>query len=369
MFKTRNRPFLVVVWSRDPDGSQHNQGDSLNALNPGINGPTSLAAIRNADDNLRQIVEAVKALGLADTTDVVIAADHGFSTIAKESKTSLAAKVSYPDVPAGFLPPGFLAVDLAKSLGLPLFSPNERNARVADNAYPKSGNGVIGHDPDKPEIVVAANGGSDLVYLPGNDRELAQRVVRVLLEQDYVSGLFVDPRLGPIAGTLPLEAINLSGRALTPSPSIVVNFRSFTTGCDMPLLCTAEIADTGLQQGQGMHGSFSRADTMNFMAAIGPDFKRGFADDAPVSNADVGRTIAHILRLDVPHKGQLMGRVIDEAIGGPMPKVEKHTVHSQPAANGLRTLLNLQQVGSTKYFDAAGFPGRTVGLHTEVASQ
>jgi hypothetical protein len=25
-----------------------------------------------------------------------------------------------------------------------------------------------------------------------------------------------------------------------------------------------------------MHGTFSRADTMNFMAAIGPDFKRGF---------------------------------------------------------------------------------------------
>jgi hypothetical protein len=34
-----------------------------------------------------------------------------------------------------------------------------------------------------------------------------------------------------------------------------------------------EIADTGLQQGQGMHGSFSRADTFNNMAAIGPDFK------------------------------------------------------------------------------------------------
>jgi arylsulfatase A-like enzyme len=369
MFQARNKPFIIVVWSRDPDGSQHNQGDSLNSLTPGINGPTSLAAIRNADDNLSQIVQAVRDLGLADTTDVVIAADHGFSTIAKESKTSPAAKVNYADVPAGFLPPGFLAVDLARSLGLPLFSPNERNARVADGGYPKSGNGVIGHDPDKPDVVVAANGGSDLVYLPTNDRELAARVVGVLLEQDYVSGLFVDPRLGPIAGTLPLDAINLSGRALTPRPSIVVNFRSFTTGCDAPLLCTAEIADTGLQQGQGMHGSFSRADTMNFMAAAGPDFKRGFADDAPVSNADIGLTIAHILRLDVPHKGQLMGRVIDEAMGGPMPKVEKRTVQAQPAANGLRTLLNLQQVGSTRYFDAAGFPGRTVGLHTEVASQ
>jgi arylsulfatase A-like enzyme len=369
MFKARNKPFIVVVWSRDPDGSQHNQGDSLNSLTPGINGPTSLAAIRNADDNLRQIMQALNDLGLAGTTDVIVAADHGFSTIAKESKTSPSAKASYTDVPAGFLPPGFLALDLAKSLGLPLFSPNEDNVPVADNAYPKSGNGVIGHDPDKPDIVVAANGGSDLIYLPNHDRELAARVVRVLLAQDYVSGLFVDPRLGAIAGTLPLDAINLSGGAVTPHPSVVVNFRSFATGCDTPLLCAAEIADTGLQQGQGMHGSFSRADTMNFMAAAGPDFQPGFADEAPVSNADIGLTIAHILRLDVPHKGRLVGRVIDEAMGGPMPKVETHGVQSQPTAEGLRTIVNVQQVGSTRYFDAAGFPGRTVGLNAEVASQ
>jgi hypothetical protein len=369
MFKARNKPFIIVVWSRDPDGSQHNQGDSLNVLTPGINGPTSLAAIRNADDNLRQIMQAVADLGLADTTNVIVAADHGFSTIAKESKTSPSAKVSYADVPAGFLPPGFLALDLAKSLGLPLFSPNERNAPVADNAYPKSGNGAIGHDPDKPDIVVAANGGSDLIYLPGRDRELAARVVRALLAQDYVSGLFVDPRLGSIAGTLPLDAVNMSGGAVTPHPSIVVNFRSFSTGCDVPLLCAVEIADTGLQQGQGMHGSFSRADTMNFMAAAGPDFQRGFADTAPVSNADIGLTIAHILRLDVPHKGRLVGRVIDEAIGGPMPKVDTHTIQSQPTDEGLRTIVNVQQVGSTRYFDAAGFPGRTVGLNPEVASQ
>ena len=95
----------------------------------------------------------------------------------------------------------------------------------------------------------------------------------LLLAQDYVSGLFVDDDLGHFPGTLPLSAINLKGSARTPRPSIVVNFRSFSTGCDEPVLCTVEVADTGLQQGQGMHGSFSRADTMNFMAAIGPDFK------------------------------------------------------------------------------------------------
>ena len=54
LFKERGKPFVLVYWSRDPDGSQHNQGDSLNRLVPGINGPTSFAGIRNADDNLAQ---------------------------------------------------------------------------------------------------------------------------------------------------------------------------------------------------------------------------------------------------------------------------------------------------------------------------
>ena len=55
LFKERGKPFVMVFWSRDPDGTQHNQGDSLGALMPGINGPTSLAAIRNADNDLGQL--------------------------------------------------------------------------------------------------------------------------------------------------------------------------------------------------------------------------------------------------------------------------------------------------------------------------
>jgi hypothetical protein len=52
MFKARNKPFVLVFWSRDPDGTQHNTGDSLNTITPGINGPTALAGIKNADNNL-----------------------------------------------------------------------------------------------------------------------------------------------------------------------------------------------------------------------------------------------------------------------------------------------------------------------------
>src|ERR1043165_5628408 len=280
MFKARNKPFVLVFWSRDPDGSQHNTGDSLNTITPGINGPASLAGIRNADNNLAQLRKALDDLGLTASTNIIISSDHGFSTISKESKTSPSAKMSYEDTPKDFLPMGFLAIDLAKALNLPLFDPNDKNARVADNAHPKAGNGVLGQDPAKPDVVIATNGGSDLIYIPGKDsKKLADRVIKALLEQDYVSGLFVDDKLGRFPGTLPMSALNLKGKAVTPTPSIVVNFRTYVApGCDEPTNCQVQVADTVLRQGQGMHGSFGRGDTMNFMAAIGPSFKAGYVD-------------------------------------------------------------------------------------------
>jgi hypothetical protein len=370
MFRERGKPFVLVFWSRDPDGTQHNTGDSLNSVTPGINGPTSLAGIKNADNNLAQMRKALDDLGLTATTNVMIAADHGFSTISKESKTSPSAKATYEDTPKDFLPMGFLAIDLAKVLNLPLFDPNNKNARVADNAHPKAGNGLLGQDPAKPDLVVATNGGSDLIYLPNKDKKLAERTVKALLEQDYVSGLFVDDAMGRIPGTLPTSQLGLKGKAVTPTPSIVVNFRSYVAGCEEPTNCSVEVADTVLRQGQGMHGSFGRGDTMNFMAAIGPDFKAGYVDPLPVSNADVGATAARLLNLTPKPKGNLIGRVMTEAMpNGATPQAFSGTVKSQPSANGLRTVLNFQRVLAQRYFDAAGFPGRTVGLDAEGGKQ
>jgi len=108
---------------------------------------------------------------------------------------------------------------------------------------------------------------------------------------------------------------------------------------------------------------------MNFMAAIGPSFKSGFVSDAPVSNADMGKTMAHILGLKIPFKGALMGRVAEEALpGGASPSVENFTERSHAAADGLATILVGQRVGSNRYFDAAGFPGRTVGMDERKAA-
>ncbi|MFA5957121.1 alkaline phosphatase family protein [Hyphomicrobium sp.] len=362
-FKADGKPFVAVFWSRDPDGTQHNQGDSFLRLEPGINGPTSMAGIRNADSNLATIRRTLDQLGLADTTNIIISSDHGFSTISKQSQTSDAAKEAYPNVPPTLLPPGFLAIDIAKALGLPLYDPDNSNAKVESGQHPVDANGYIGEDASAPKVIVAANGGSDLIYIPSGDRGLTQKTIDALMAQDYVSGIFVEDDLGSFAGTLPLSAINLKGAAQMLRPSIVVNFKSFSTGCSEPTTCAVEVADTGLQQGQGMHGSFNRGDTANFMAAFGPDFKQGFVDAAPASNADIGKTITAILGLLPESHGKLVGRPLIEAFpNGAMPQWEHKTLASEASPSGLRTILNYQVSGDTKYFDAAGFEGRTVGL-------
>jgi len=221
-------------------------------------------------------------------------------------------------------------------------------------------------------VVIAANGGSDLVYLPGGDRPgIATKVVDALLAQDYVSGIFVDEALGHFAGTLPLSSINLAGGAVTPVPAIAVNFKSFHVDspvCPTWLTCTVEVADTTLQQGQGMHGTFSRADTFNFMAAIGPSFKHGYVDHMPASNADIGQTIARLMRLpiDARPNGHLIGRVLEETLDqGHEAPATRGQLASSPASNGLRTIVEYQQVGDTRYFSAGGFAGRTVGLDAQ----
>jgi arylsulfatase A-like enzyme len=96
---------------------------------------------------------------------------------------------------------------------------------------------------------------------------------------------------------------------------------------------------------------------------MGPDFKARFADKAPVSNADINPTLASVLGLSIPAKGGLKGRPITEAFKGGRAASFAHARQvSAAAANGQKTVLDYQKVGDTRYFDAAGFPGRTVGL-------
>lgn len=394
-FAQDGKPFVVVYWSRDPDGTQHYQGDSLNQLQPGINGPTSKKAVKNADNNLRQILEYLKMSNLDADTDIFVTSDHGFSTISKHKldptgKTvtnSFASQRTYQGVPQGYLPPGFVAIDIAHVLELPLYDPDKTIYRHGQLSYfkvvgsgpetpaegeeerPVSGDGIIGgsgtvDDPSEAKVIVAANGGSDLIYLPDHDAQTLRQIVDFLTGQDYVSGLFVNSRYQDMPGALTLKDVNLEGATRVPTPDLVINFRSFAADPSNPIMTAVTVCDTTLQEGQGMHGSFNRADTFNNMLAIGPDFKQQFEDKAPVGNTDVALTIALILKLELPRKGQLVGRVLTEALAGGPNTVQwtSTTKSSAPAKNGQRTIVFLQKAGDTSYFDAAGFPGWSVGL-------
>lgn len=84
-----------------------------------------------------------------------------------------------------------------------------------------------------------------------------------------------------------------------------------------------------------MHGSFSRADTAIIGGALGPDFRTAFIDDAPTSNADIGKTITNILNLKIPDVGQLVGRILVEAMpNGAMPECTSTTQVSERDVNG-----------------------------------
>jgi arylsulfatase A-like enzyme len=362
-FAAGGKPFALLFWSRDPDYSQHNTKDSLGEYDPGINGPSGKAGTRDADTTLGELLAALKEQGLDKTTDVFVTADHGFVTASHTSATSPSAKLG--DLPSTETALGFLAVDLASALRLRLFNPSRNFASVdyGGGAKLAGGAGLLG-DPTNPDVVVAPNGGADLIYLPKpNAKDLAGDIVSFLTSQDYVSGVFVNDRLGKFPGALPMSDLNLMGSARTPTPSIYVSFRSFAGECENKLQCAVGVHDTIQATGQGSHGSLSRAETRNFMAAIGPDFKAGYADPAPISNADIAPTLAQIAGIALKPKGKLRGRVIAEALpGGGEVKVTRRTIQSDPAENGARTILNLQQVGDAVYFDAAGFAGKTVGL-------
>ena len=224
-FKAAGKPFLLMFWSRDPDMSQHNTRDSLGEYDPGINGPTGLAAVRNADTMLGELRAALKAQGLEASTDIFVTADHGFVTNSRESATSPTARDDQ-------LGNGFLASDLAAGLKLKLTGSN------------------LGDDPAHPDAIVVPNGGAALIYLPGaNAGKLAADAVAFLATQDYVSGLFVNDRLSKVPGALALSDLNLIGAARTPQPDILINFRTFQGPCGT-LQCVRGVYGGTVGQGQ-----------------------------------------------------------------------------------------------------------------------
>jgi len=277
MFKARNKPFVLVFWSRDPRRQPATIPATASTPSPpGITRPNLDGRHQERRQTPGAIAQGARRSRPRANTNIIVSADHGFSTISKESKTSPSAKISYDDTPKDFLPMGFLAIDLSKALNLPLFE-SQRQECARRRQCPSQGRQWRA----RTGCNKARSGGCDQRWI-GFDlpAEQGQEAGRPHHQGAAGAGLRQRAVRGRQARTFPRHAADVAaqpqGQGGDADP---VDRRQF------PLLVerAARSRPTArsrsptrlLRQGQGMHGSFSRGDTMNFMAAIGPDFKSG----------------------------------------------------------------------------------------------
>ena len=159
-------PLVALIWSSEPDKSQHHAG---------VGSDLSNAAIREADEQFGYLMKWLERTGRASDTDVIVISDHGYSTITETINV-------------------------------------ESQIRAAE--FPSD------------KVVVAPNGGAVLFYIPDGDRNVANRLAVWLMEQPWCGTVTASQALGDISGALPASLLGNEGPR---APGISMSFRWNTT--------------------------------------------------------------------------------------------------------------------------------------------
>ena len=393
----RKLPMLSLIWFRTPDNVEHGYGPgSANAR----------AGLRSQDRRLGELVAALKANNLYETTNIIVVSDHGHSSVsgplatyplreitpstkapggpAVNGATSGASAASIGaanangysfsgDVRSADLLTfrGFKAYDGAGCLTSAMFGLSAGGAPTiavkndasgalcgaANTRYQAISAGlpapVASFKVPAPGslpaggIVIAANGGSDYFYVPGHDAATVQSLVKFLQQREEYGAVFVDSRYGSLPGTLPMSMVNLENaqRRDNGQPDVVASFM-WDEQARIQGMPGIEFESAGGQR--GMHGSFSPIDVHNTLIAGGPSFKTATALQTPTGNVDVAPTVAYVLGLSMP---QADGRIINEALARPAsgaaPTVVSSTITPAAPATGLRFELPADPTGAT----------------------
>ncbi|MDB6032358.1 MAG: Type phosphodiesterase, partial [Verrucomicrobiales bacterium] len=289
-------PKYTLLWLSDPDKSQHEFG---------VGSPTALAGIESSDKNLAEVIKALKERGVYDKTDIMVVSDHGFSTIA-------------------------YGPDLADILKKQKFSATKKM-----------------ENPEPGDVMVVGVGGSVLLYVLDRDEGIIRRLVDFLQTADFTGVIFSRTKM---EGTFPLESINYP--VSNDAPDLLVSLRwsadRNTNGA--PGMMTS----MGGTPGKGSHASLSRFEMNNTLVAAGPNFKRGFIDDTPSGNVDVGPTILWLLGIKKP--SSMDGRILFEALNSnskSAPKVSERKLEASREVGLFRwqQYLKVSEVEGTTYFD------------------
>ena len=288
------QPAVSLIWSSEPDKSQHESG---------VGSDLSDAAITEADQQLGNLMAWLEDTGRAATTDLMVVSDHGYSTIS-----------------------GVVNVeDLVREAGFP---PGDETGGV----------------------VIARNGGSVLFYVQDQNRAIAERLATWLMEQDWCGTITASQAVAGIPGTLPASLVGNEGPR---APEITMSFRWTSTVNEAGY--RGKAYSSGATPGLGQHGSMSKHETRNVLFAWGPSFKSGVNLEIPSGNTDLAPTILAILGMS--GDASMDGRVLEEALaGGPQANdvdwsMELHNTERELTDKVYRQQIKLSRVGSTTYVD------------------
>lgn len=292
----RYEPEVAALWMSDPDLSQHRAG---------LASPQARRALRGADAQLGRLLSRLEELDIADATDIIVASDHGHSTVARTV-----------DLPA-----------LLVEAGL---------KRAPDS---------------EDDVVVVGNGSVCALYLPGAEADDVARVARFLQGQPFCGPLFTKGGPETAPGTLPLSLVfGHHWRA----PDLLMSF-AWDAEANRHGVRGRVLSFDGVPEGMGEHGSLSPYEVQSTLIAAGPHFKEGALSLLPSSNADLFPTVLTLLGLGLP--GPVDGRVLAEALrDGPDQEEAFGTRHLHTAQARLedaeyRQELQVTSVAGALYVD------------------
>jgi arylsulfatase A-like enzyme len=349
------KPDLTIFWSKEPDATSH-------AYGPGTY--NSIDATRMNDEILGRIVEKLRQLGWQESTDIILTQDHNHSTVSGDVAyyplraivdRGVGAHDTHGYSVSGFVRTaelltrdGLKAYDGAGCRDIPTLS-----GITADGTYlypskdDEHGN-VCGRTQKytspsyvvpKPipagAIVVAANAGSDYLFVPDGNIETVKAAVVSLQSRLQFGAIFVSDKHGEIAGTLPMSLIETENSGNGRAPDIIVSF-----GFDENVAVAGKsgVSYASSVNRRGDHGSFSPTDTHISLLAHGPDFKSGLYDTLPTANVDIAPTVARILKFSMP---DVQGRVLDESLQGE-PGVAEYAVLNKTHRSSTRAGLTMK---------------------------
>jgi len=347
------KPDLTIFWSKEPDATSH-------AYGPGTY--NSIDATRMNDEILGRIVAKLRELGWENSTDIIITQDHNHSTVSGDVSHFPLRAIADRSVgaldPRGYAVSGFVrTAELLTRDGLKAYdgagcrdvstlsgitadgnhlypAQDDHNGKVCGLAQNYTSPAfVVPKALPAGAIVVAANAGSDYLFVPDHNAETVRAAVMSLQRRMQFGAIFVSDRYGEVAGTLPMSLIKTENSSR--APDIIVSFSYDETAAVAGKLGVSYASSVNRR---GDHGSFSPTDVHISLMARGPHFKSGLRDPLPSANVDIAPTVARILGFAMP---DAQGRVLEEALEGG-PALTEYAVSTKIYRSSKKTGLSMK---------------------------